>query len=144
MRAHRPPAPQAARAAAARLRNSRTQHRDQAPSPGELGDLAGKTPKEIIDEFVIPLPDAHPESLNRAHGDVLTAVSDGLVALLKDYYGRGPTQARPTTTTISSPVCCGCFLNASHTTDRPQEVSPAALSAPAEVPTLTSGTIARS
>jgi uncharacterized protein YbcI len=29
-----------------------------------------------------------------SHGDVLTAVSDGLVALLKDFYGRGPTQAK--------------------------------------------------
>lgn len=29
-----------------------------------------------------------------AHGEVLTAVSDGLVALLKDYYGRGPSQAK--------------------------------------------------
>lgn len=28
------------------------------------------------------------------HGDVLTAVSDGLVALLKEFYGRGPTQAK--------------------------------------------------
>ncbi len=28
------------------------------------------------------------------HGDVLTAISDGLVALLKEYYGRGPTQAK--------------------------------------------------
>jgi uncharacterized protein YbcI len=27
-------------------------------------------------------------------GDVLTAISEGLVALLKDYYGRGPTQAK--------------------------------------------------
>jgi uncharacterized protein YbcI len=25
---------------------------------------------------------------------VLTAISDGMVALLKDYYGRGPTQAK--------------------------------------------------
>jgi uncharacterized protein YbcI len=30
----------------------------------------------------------------RTHGDVLTAISDGLVALLKDYYGRGPTRAK--------------------------------------------------
>lgn len=30
----------------------------------------------------------------RAHGDVLTAISDGLVALLKEFYGRGPTQAK--------------------------------------------------
>jgi uncharacterized protein YbcI len=29
-----------------------------------------------------------------AHGDVLTAISDGLVSLLKEYYGRGPTQAK--------------------------------------------------
>ena len=28
------------------------------------------------------------------HGDVLTAISDGLVSLLKDFYGRGPTQAK--------------------------------------------------
>ncbi len=36
--------------------------------------------------------DAH--SLHGAHGDVLTAVSEGMVALLKEYYGRGPTQAK--------------------------------------------------
>jgi uncharacterized protein YbcI len=30
----------------------------------------------------------------RRHGDELTAISDGLVALLKEYYGRGPTQAK--------------------------------------------------
>ena len=30
----------------------------------------------------------------RRHGDELTAVSDGLVTLLKEFYGRGPTQAR--------------------------------------------------
>jgi len=30
----------------------------------------------------------------RRHGDELTAVSDGLVALLKEFYGRGPTQAK--------------------------------------------------
>jgi uncharacterized protein YbcI len=29
-----------------------------------------------------------------ADGDVRTAVSDGLVALLKEYYGRGPEQAK--------------------------------------------------
>jgi uncharacterized protein YbcI len=30
----------------------------------------------------------------RAHGDVLTAISDGMVALLKEYYGRGPTRTK--------------------------------------------------
>ena len=29
-----------------------------------------------------------------AAGDVLTAISDGMVALLKEYYGRGPTRAK--------------------------------------------------
>ncbi len=28
------------------------------------------------------------------HGDVLTAISDGLVRLLKEFYGRGPTRAK--------------------------------------------------
>jgi uncharacterized protein YbcI len=40
----------------------------------------------------MPEDDVH--SLYGTHGDVLTAVSDGLVALLKEYYGRGPTQAK--------------------------------------------------
>ena len=30
----------------------------------------------------------------RSHGDVLTAISDGLVALLKEFYGRGPTRVK--------------------------------------------------
>jgi uncharacterized protein YbcI len=34
------------------------------------------------------------ESGARTHGDVLTAISDGLVALLKEFYGRGPTRAK--------------------------------------------------
>jgi uncharacterized protein YbcI len=40
----------------------------------------------------MPDPDAH--SLHGTHGDVLTAISEGMVALLKDYYGRGPTEAK--------------------------------------------------
>jgi len=36
-----------------------------------------------------PTPNASPQN----HGDVLTAISDGLVALLKEFYGRGPTRA---------------------------------------------------
>ncbi len=28
------------------------------------------------------------------HGDVLSAISDGLVALLKEFYGRGPTRVK--------------------------------------------------
>ena len=40
------------------------------------------------------MPDRRTQSLHDAHGDVLTAISDGMVALLKEYYGRGPTQAK--------------------------------------------------
>ena len=34
------------------------------------------------------------QSTGREHGDVLSAISDGLVGLLKDFYGRGPTRAK--------------------------------------------------
>jgi uncharacterized protein YbcI len=34
------------------------------------------------------------QSPGQAHGDVLTAISDGMVALLKEFYGRGPTRAK--------------------------------------------------
>jgi uncharacterized protein YbcI len=30
----------------------------------------------------------------RRHGDVLTAISDGMVALLKEFYGHGPTRTK--------------------------------------------------
>ena len=33
-------------------------------------------------------------STRHRHGDVLTAISDGMVALLKEFYGRGPTRAK--------------------------------------------------
>ncbi len=37
----------------------------------------------------------HPEIETRQdHGEVLTAISDGLVSLLKEYYGRGPTRVK--------------------------------------------------
>lgn len=29
-----------------------------------------------------------------AHGEILTSISDGLVGLLKEYYGKGPTRAK--------------------------------------------------
>ena len=34
------------------------------------------------------------QSKSQAHGDVLTAISDGIVALLKEFYGRGPTRTK--------------------------------------------------
>jgi uncharacterized protein YbcI len=37
---------------------------------------------------------ADAQSTRRTHGDVLTAISDGIVALLKEFYGRGPTRTK--------------------------------------------------
>ena len=37
---------------------------------------------------------ATPNPPPRNRGDVLTAISDGIVALLKEFYGRGPTRAK--------------------------------------------------
>ena len=34
------------------------------------------------------------QSTPHKHGDVLTAISDGMVALLKEFYGRGPTRTK--------------------------------------------------
>ncbi len=34
------------------------------------------------------------QQTSSSSGDVLTAISDGLVALLKEFYGRGPTRAK--------------------------------------------------
>ncbi len=45
------------------------------------------------DEFDAAQSRMSPEARHR-HGDELTAISDGLVALLKEFYGRGPTQAK--------------------------------------------------
>jgi uncharacterized protein YbcI len=34
------------------------------------------------------------KSTPRTHGDALTAISEGIVALLKEFYGRGPTRTK--------------------------------------------------
>ena len=39
-------------------------------------------------------PEAQHPDTSAAPGDVRTAISDGLVALLKEYYGRGPERTR--------------------------------------------------
>jgi uncharacterized protein YbcI len=40
------------------------------------------------------LSDTPDSEFATSEGDVRTAISDGLVALLKDYYGRGPDKAK--------------------------------------------------
>ena len=34
------------------------------------------------------------QTTGQAHGDVLTAISEGMVALLKEFYGRGPERTK--------------------------------------------------
>jgi uncharacterized protein YbcI len=34
------------------------------------------------------------QTTSKAHGDVLTAISDGMVALLKEFYGHGPSRTK--------------------------------------------------
>jgi uncharacterized protein YbcI len=34
------------------------------------------------------------DTTKQTHGDVLTAISDGLVGLLKDFYGHGPSRVK--------------------------------------------------
>jgi uncharacterized protein YbcI len=42
--------------------------------------------------YTVSSPDAGKAS--RSHGDVLTAISDGMVALLKEFHGHGPARAK--------------------------------------------------
>jgi uncharacterized protein YbcI len=58
--------------------------REQAVRSSDAGNANGFC-------VVVNPPDISPP---RTHGDVLTAISDGLVALLKEFYGRGPTRAK--------------------------------------------------
>jgi uncharacterized protein YbcI len=44
-------------------------------------------------DWSTPMPDDS-RSLHGTHGDVLTAVSEGMAALLTEFYGVGPTQAK--------------------------------------------------
>jgi uncharacterized protein YbcI len=37
---------------------------------------------------------SQPAATSLEHGQVLAAISDGVVALLKEYYGKGPTEAK--------------------------------------------------
>jgi uncharacterized protein YbcI len=46
----------------------------------------------VSDPRVGPIPTDEQQGM--AHGAVLTAISDGIVSLLKDFYGRGPTRAK--------------------------------------------------
>jgi uncharacterized protein YbcI len=54
-------------------------------------DLAGLPPRSDRVRFV----SQHTvQQRPHSHGDVLTAISDGMVALLKEFYGNGPTRTK--------------------------------------------------
>ena len=54
-----------------------------------LADEAARTP--AVERVLAPREtDAPPQT----HGDVLTAISDGMVALLKEFYGHGPSRTK--------------------------------------------------
>ena len=59
--------------------------------PHTSGTIQWPQITSVIGPAVSP---SDPKTTPRAHGDVLTAISDGLVALLKEFYGRGPTRSK--------------------------------------------------
>ena len=52
-----------------------------APAPENQATGGKVSPREVTDR-------------SQRQGDVLTAISDGMVALLKEFYGRGPTRTK--------------------------------------------------
>ncbi len=42
----------------------------------------------------IPMPEPEHPDATPEHGDTLTAISDGIVGLLREHYGRGPTRTK--------------------------------------------------
>jgi uncharacterized protein YbcI len=68
-----------------------------AAPPGRVPPTAGTTTLECDHSVgfgsLSPEPDAAAIARG-SHGEVLSAISDGMVALLKEFYGRGPTRAK--------------------------------------------------
>jgi uncharacterized protein YbcI len=65
------------------------------PAPSALEQRPGTIARPSHREYTRPVV-SPPEvqSAPQSHGDALTAISDGIVALLKEFYGRGPTRAK--------------------------------------------------
>jgi uncharacterized protein YbcI len=51
-------------------------------------------PEQVSDRGQDSPPAAGHEMARTARGEILTAVSDGIVALFKEFYGKGPTRAK--------------------------------------------------
>jgi uncharacterized protein YbcI len=56
--------------------------------------MVGLISAPVTDRPEDPLPAADHQLAHAGRGDVLTAISDGIVGLLKDFYGKGPTRAK--------------------------------------------------
>jgi uncharacterized protein YbcI len=70
---------------------------DKAPRAGEdrlyrTAALRSGAPIASTTGPVVSPPEVRSTAAN--HGEVLTAISDGMVALLKEFYGRGPTRTK--------------------------------------------------
>ena len=66
-----------------------------------MEDTAASAPGAAAQAQAPPDPDratgdagSSSPSAPRTHGDVLTAISDGMVGLLKEFYGHGPTRTK--------------------------------------------------
>jgi uncharacterized protein YbcI len=71
------------------------------PPPGPGHDRANnktcayeRRRQPAVDTIWVPVDRRDAHSLHGTHGEVLTAISDGMVALLKEYYGRGPDRTK--------------------------------------------------
>ena len=67
------------------------------PGGGALHSLASGSridPQSSLTRRVTADDTSHRQPATASPGDVRTLISDGLVALLKEYYGRGPEQAK--------------------------------------------------
>ena len=65
----------------------------------------------IIDPFerLMEMPRANSQSYGSQPGEVLTEISNGMVALLKEYDGAGPRRPRSTITATASSACARRF-----------------------------------
>ena len=65
--------------------SSRAEQKGENPTSDSLQGSAG-TPRAPYARLITTAP--------TTHGDVLTAISNGMVALLKEFYGQGPSKVK--------------------------------------------------
>ncbi len=65
---------------------------DGGPPPPPPGALSVARRDATVRSTPVSL--THHRRRSQNHSEVLTAISDGMVALLKEFYGRGPTRAK--------------------------------------------------